>query len=167
MFAGQFAAINNGGKIEIANVSFVHQLAPLFIYSFSNGELPEMKTRMCVEAQEPYDACLQILDPAVLAQAICDSGETSDGQPFRAQFIGIRHEPVRYEAVSQNIMSANAIPPSPFRKAPHFSLQREERFVLVPKSDIDLGIDRITIRIPNPSKYFEEVFRGNNSSDLR
>ena len=68
--------------------------------------------------------------------------------------------PVKYEAVSQDIMLGNAIPPSPLRKAPRFAAQQEERIVFFPKpSGLKLS-DRILIRIPNAYEHFEEVFRG-------
>ena len=160
LFTGQFARVSGGGKIEMGGVRFVYQVEPMHIYSFASGDLDELKTRMCVEAQQPYDACLRIIDPSALAQAICDIGETADGSPFKAIFVMIRHEPVKYEPVTQDILTGNAIAPSPFRKAPHFAPQSEERFVFVPIPGGPALADRITIRLQNPSNYFEEVFRG-------
>ena len=163
LFTGQFAQISGGAKIEMGGVRFVQQVEPMHIYSFASGDLDELKTRMCVEAHQPYDACLRIIDPRALAQAICDTGDTDDGRPFKTLFAMIRHEPVRYEPVTQNIWTGNAVAPSPFRKAPHFAPQAEERFVFVPIPGGPALADRITIRLPNPSNYFEEIFRGLSS----
>jgi len=160
LFTGQFAQVSGGGRIEMGGARFVQQVEPMHIYSFASGDLDELKTRMCVEAQQPYDACLRIFDPSALAQAICDTGETPDGSPFKALFAMIRHEPIKYEPVTQDILTGNAIAPSPFRKAPRFAPQSEERFVFVPILGGPALADRITIQLTNPSSYFEEVFRG-------
>lgn len=156
----QFAHVSGGGRIDMGAVRFVHQVEPMHIYSFASGDLDELKTRMCLESSQRYDACIRIIDPGALAQAICDTGETMDGTQFRTLFAMIRHEPVRYEPVAQNILTGNVIPPSPFRKAPHFAEQSEERLVFVPVREAPALADRITLRLPNPSNYFEEVFRG-------
>jgi len=160
LFTGQFAQVSGSGKIHLGGVRFVQEVESMHIYSFSAGDLDELKKRMCIEARQPYDACLRIIDPGVLAQAICDKGETEERRPFKTLFAMIRHEPVKYEPVSQNILSGNAIAPSPFRKAPCFAPQSEERFLFVPAPGGRALADRITIRLPNPYNYFEEVFRG-------
>jgi hypothetical protein len=159
LFTGKFADVSSGGTIVMDGSRFIAQVEPMHIYSFAAGDLDELTRRMCVECTPPYDACLRIIDPGALAQAICDTGVTTDGRPFRALFQMIRHEPVKYEPVTQDIMSGNAIAPSPFRKAPHFAYQSEERFVLAPVPGVALS-DRIEIRLPNPFAHFEEVFRG-------
>jgi hypothetical protein len=154
----KFAHVSGGSRIKMGGVRFIHQVPNLYIYSFSHGELGELKNAMCVEAQVPYSACLNIEDPAVLLDAIMDQGEVlTTAANVRSIFKQAVHRPVMYKAVIQDIRTGPVIAPSPFQKAAIFAPQREHRMLFDPVADD--APDTIVIKIPHPENHFHEVFR--------
>jgi hypothetical protein len=154
----QFAQVSGGGRIEMGGVRFVHQVPSMHIYSCSSGSLDDLRTSMCVEAAEPYSACLRINDPVALAKAILDQGEVLETKvPVSAIFEKTERGMVLYEDVTRHLGDGPVIVPSPFKKAPQFAPQREYRLAFSPAAK---GLaDRIFIKVPEPGKHFAEEFR--------
>jgi hypothetical protein len=147
-----------GGRIEMGGVRFVHQVPSMHIYSCSSGSLDDLRKSMCVEAAEPYSACLRINDPVALAKAILDQGEVLETKvPVSAIFEKTERGMVLYEDVTRHLGDGPVIVPSPFKKAPQFAPQREYRLAFSPAAK---GLaDRIFIKVPEPGKHFAEEFR--------
>jgi hypothetical protein len=74
----KFANVSGGGTIDISGARFVHTIPNLFIFSAAVGELNELTTEMCVNAERRYDACLRILDLAALRRRIFEAGRIRD-----------------------------------------------------------------------------------------
>ncbi len=56
----QSAQLSGGGRVIIhPGGGFVHTTPEVFIYSTAAGELNDLRTAMCVDAEKPYDACLK------------------------------------------------------------------------------------------------------------
>jgi hypothetical protein len=158
MFKEGFAKISGGGRIELGSVRFVHQVPSLYIYSYSCGDLDELKKLMFEDAIDPYTACLKINDPLALLEAIMTEGEilathAAVSVIFKDAGLG----PVSYGEVMQDISLGPVIAPSPLRKGPKFAPQREHRLLFGPAAD-DLP-ERIIVRLPNVARHFQEVFR--------
>jgi hypothetical protein len=75
MFKDGFANVSGGGRIEMGGVNFVHRVPSIHIYSYSCGDLGELKKAMWVDAPEPYSACLKIEDPVGLLKTIMTQGK--------------------------------------------------------------------------------------------
>jgi hypothetical protein len=154
MFPNGFADIEGSGKIEMGGARFIHHVPNLYIYSYSSGDLDELKQTMCVDARVRYDACMRIHDPRGLMETIASTTAKAGGNfIFKSGTTGT----VTYAQVTRDVTAGPAIAPSPFTKAPLFAPQRECRFVFDPAVGLP---DSIIITIPNPEKYFKEVFRG-------
>jgi hypothetical protein len=61
----KFANVSGGGTIDISGARFVHTIPNLFIFSAAVGELNELTTEMCVNAERRYDACRARARPPV------------------------------------------------------------------------------------------------------
>lgn len=158
MFTEGFAKISGGGRIELGGVRFVHQVPSLYIYSYSCGDLQELKKQMCVNAIEPYTACLAITDPGALLKAIMTQAEVltthaAVSTVFKDAGLG----QVTYGEVEQDIRTGPAMAPSPFRKAFKFAPQQEHRLLFDPA--VNDFPERIIVKLPNVARYFQEVFR--------
>ena len=71
----RFAQVSGGGRVVIhPGVRFVHTTPEVYIYSAAAGELNDLTTAMCVEAEKPYDACLKIVDLSALRARIFEAG---------------------------------------------------------------------------------------------
>jgi hypothetical protein len=144
--------------IKLGGVSFIHQVPNLHIFSFSEGDLDPLKQAMCIDAHDPYSACVAIDDPQALLNSIYAGEILKTKAAVRTVFKEAGGAAVAYEAVTQDILAGPVIPPSPFKKAPHFAPQCEVRFVFGPASEDSLE-DRIVIKLPDGQKHFSEVFR--------
>jgi hypothetical protein len=156
----KFANVSGGGTIDISGARFVHAIPNLFIFSAAVGELNELTTEMCVNAERRYDACLRILDLAALRRRIFEAGRIPDlncrvSDVFEPGLIGA----VEYEARSRDIREGVAIEPSPFKKDVKFKHQSEIRMLFVPKDQAEIPKERLIIEIPDPASLFKEVFR--------
>jgi hypothetical protein len=158
MFKEGFAKVSGGGRIEMGGAKFVHQVPSMYIYSYSCGDLDELKKAMCVDTPEPYSACLKIKDPEGLLNTIMTQGEVlTTKTAVSATFKAAGWAQVAYEDVTQDIRTGPAIAPSPFKKARRFASQCEYRFAFDPA--VDAIPESIIIKISDTSKHFHEVFR--------
>jgi hypothetical protein len=153
----QFADVSGGGRIELGNVRFVHQIPDLFVYSASFGDLPRLTRTMCANAVRPYDACLKIRSMHRLQRRLLE-GVLELNCPVSDLFDRGQLESVQYEPLSRNIEGGPVIAPSPFKKDSRFEEQSETRLTLVPKRPIER--DRLIIEISDPKTVFEEILRG-------
>jgi hypothetical protein len=157
----RFAQVSGGGRVVMhPGVRFVHTTPEVYIYSAAAGELNDLTTAMCVEAEKPYDACLKIVDLSALRARIFETGwvlglncEVSDiFEPGVMQ-------PIRYESRSRDIREGPVIEPSPFKKALRYKPQSEVRLLLIPKDGAQIPKEPLIIKVPDPASLFEEVFR--------
>jgi hypothetical protein len=156
----KFADVSGSGTINISGTRFVHSTPNLFIFSATIGEINELTTEMCVNAERRYDACLRILDLPALRRRIFEAGRIQDlncnvSDVFEPGLI----EAVEYEPRSRDIREGGVIEPSPFKKDTKFKHQSEIRMLLVPKEQAEIPKERLVIEIPDPASLFEEVFR--------
>jgi hypothetical protein len=132
----------------------------VFIYSAAAGELNDLATAMCVDAEKPYDACLKIVDLVALRARIFGSGRII-GLICRVSDIfepGVI-QPVRYDSRSRDIREGPVIEPSPFKKDHRYRSQSEVRLLLIPKEGAQIPHTSLVIKIPDPASLFEELFR--------
>jgi hypothetical protein len=156
----RFAHVESGGIVDMSNARFVHAIPNLFIYCASFGKIDELKTKMCVNAERPYNACLRISNLAALQRRIFESGWLKDlnckvSDVFRPGLI----QAVKYEARSRDIREGGVIEPSPFKKAMKYNPQSEVRVLLIPKDQAQIPMEQLIIKIPEPASLFTEVFR--------
>ena len=157
----QFAQVSGGGRIVIhSGVGFVHTTPEVYIYSAAAGELKDLTTAMCVEAEKPYDACLKIVDLSALRARIFEAGWVLGlDRKVRDIFEPGVIQPVRYEPRSRDISEGPVIEPSPFKKALRYKPQSEVRLLLNPKDGTPIPKEPLIIKIPDPASLFQEVFR--------
>ncbi len=156
----KFAHVSSGGVIDISGARFIHAVPNLFIYCAAVGEVGDLITTMCVNAERPYNACLRILDFAALRQRIFETGQILElncnvSDVFDPGMI----QAVEYEARSRDIREGGVIEPSPFKKDLKYRSQSEVRLLLIPKAQAQIPSNRLTIKIPDPASLFEEVHR--------
>jgi hypothetical protein len=163
----KFAVVDSGGKIDMSGAKFIHTTPELFAYSAALGYLDELTLGMCVNAERPYDACIQIRDLGALRDRIFEVGrirglDCKVSDLFEPGFI----HPVEYEERTRDIREGPVIGPSPFKKDIRFKSQSEVRLLLVPKEGREIPNQRLIIEIPAPQSLFEEVFRNYQSGDM-
>lgn len=161
-----FAVVSDGGVIDMSNVRFIHVVPKLFIYSLSFGNIDELTTEMCVKSKRLYDACLRCLDLGGLQRKMFEHGRIRDlncgvSEIFMPGLI----QALEYEPRSRDIKQGPVIEPSPFKKDTKFKGQAEVRVLFVPKEQVQVSEERLTIEIPEPTSLFEEVFRNYHRSD--
>jgi hypothetical protein len=159
----QFAHVSDGGRIHIGKETrFVHTVPDIFIYSCSWGNLRQLTETMCINAPEPYNACLRIKNLRRLERAIFETGIVTELGTVTDLFNRGDVRAVAYQALSRNIEQGQVIPPSPFQKDLRFKFQSEMRITLIPKRNIDS--DQLIIKISEPQRLFEEICRSLTSS---
>jgi hypothetical protein len=152
-----FANASSGGMIDLSGTRFISVTPQLYIYSFSEGDLEELRVAMCVDSPEPYDACLRLLSPWNLLKAVIDLGEVVELNALAKDvFWGGAIDRVNYGPVSKNILDGASITPSPFLKDVNFAKQREHRIIFEPKNTI--AEQRLTIKLPNSRDLFNIEF---------
>jgi hypothetical protein len=131
------------------------------IFCASTGDIGSLRASMC-EAHpnnlKPYDACLLISDPTLLAERIFAKGTLPQfgGAPVNRHFDILPFRSVSYEEVRTNAASGPIKAPSPYLKDSYFEAQAETRLVLRPKDRSD-STDLLVVEIPNPSDLFREI----------
>ena len=103
MFKDGFANVSGGGRIEMGGVNFVHRVPSIHIYSYSCGDLGELKKAMWVDAPEPYSACLKIEDPVGLLKTIMTQGKVLTTKTAVSTNFAAGWAKVAYEDVTQDI----------------------------------------------------------------
>jgi hypothetical protein len=132
-----------------------------YIFCASIGEIGSLRASMC-EAQpnnlKPYDACLLINDPTILAERIFLEGTLPQfgGVMIKEQFDILPFRSVSYEEVKTNAASGPIKVPSPYLKDVYFKAQAETRLVLKPKDRFG-GPDLLAVEISNPRDFFCEI----------
>lgn len=153
----QFAVVSSGGVIDMSGVKFVTTVPPLYVFSFSGGDLETLRISMSRNTVRSYDACIRLLSPWKLLVAIMDEGVVVDlDVPFKRLFLNNMMDEVKYSQVSKSVTEGQSIPPSPFLKDVRFSSQNEHRIVFEPTQPITN--DRLVVRVPRPETLFELVF---------
>jgi hypothetical protein len=113
--------------------------------------------------ENPYDACIRIVDIKLLAHRMFHSGivlELSNAKVGHL-FADFGCGEVAYDNLlqDQKTMTARAPRPSPFLKHHDpFSQQREVRIAFQPHQVLTL--ETLTIKIPRPKQILIEEFRG-------
>jgi hypothetical protein len=160
MFTKNFIELGNGGIASFGgNMSFVHQLPNLFIYSASFGKLAELTSEMCVKARRRYNACVRVISLAELQRRVFSEGRIRGlnrkvSEVFTAGSIQL----VKYEARSREIHEGGVPIPSPFIKDVRFRPQAEVRMLFIPKEGVNVP-DEIIIEVPGAKSLFSGVFR--------
>jgi hypothetical protein len=155
-FSGTFAKIEGGGTIVISGSTFIQTLPPLYIYSFSGGDIDDLRIAAIDKISRSYDGCLRILSPANLTIEMIEKGvELSTNEPAKNLFLEAGIDAVKYEDVITTISEAAPPAASPFVKRKIFSDQKEHRTVFCP---VDRPLpERLTIKIDQPQRFFEIV----------
>jgi len=148
--------IHARGRTTFVNSSFESQVGPMHIFSYSVGSLPKLAAQWT-----NYDGCVEIIDQERFAQSVLESGVLHSGpviMPVRQMFRGILHGAVSYDAIPLDIVREEVSEPSPFRKGPAFSDERESRLAL--QGPVIELPDVIYVKIPNPNEVFQVVSSG-------
>jgi hypothetical protein len=144
----------------IGNTKFVTS-PDVHIFCASTGDIDSLRTSMC-ESQpnnhKPYDACLQISDPMLLAERIFVEGKLPqfEGAPVNGRFEILPFRSVSYQEVRTNAARGPVIVPSRYLKDSYFQSQAETRLVLRPKGRFDWP-ELLVVEISNPRDLFSEV----------
>jgi hypothetical protein len=131
------------------------------IFCASTGDIGSLRASMC-EARpnnlKPYDACLLIGNPTLLAERIFMEGTLPQfgGATVRRHFDILPFRSVSYEEVRTNAASGPIKTPSPYLKDSYFEAQAETRLVLRPKDQFD-SPDLLLVAISNPRALFCEI----------
>jgi hypothetical protein len=149
------------GMVMIGNTKSVSFRPDVHIFCASRGDLDALRPVMCharATDQRPYDACLLVKNPSLLAEQILLKGtlRALSGAPVAEHFDVIPFRAVTYDVVKTNAASGPIRAPSPYLKDAYFESQAETRLVLEPKGRIDLP-DVLVVEISNPRDLFSEV----------
>ncbi len=140
----KFISAEGVSNIEIRGCKIINEV-DCFVFCVAEGELSPLVARMCSpeRAEYAYDGCLHLIDPVEIAQRLWNDGSV-DGKPLHEIFLEIRFEQVRYEGQEYDLNDTPAVSGDPFVKAGKYKSQREWRFVLFPRIQIDR--DSVSVR---------------------
>ena len=144
----------------IGNTKYVTS-PDVHIFCASIGDISSLRASMCGAQPnnlEPYDVCLLVKDPRLLAERIFLEGTLPQfgGAPVNRHFDILPFRSVSYEEVRTNAASGPIKVPSPYLKDRYFEGQAETRLVLRPKSRFD-SPDLLMVEISNPRDLFSEI----------
>lgn len=158
--AGQGAIqLSAGVKGTIEDTGFSYRHPECFVFCASIGEPEILIQSMCRDAEEPYDACVEIKLPmGLLTDRIFRKGRVRElNTPVKSVFRKPTFGRVTYDSVVEKAGNQPASLPSPFRKRPVFKSQSEIRILFVPR--IPINQEYLTIELPSPRQMFAERFR--------
>jgi hypothetical protein len=155
---------DTGGKITLGNeVILNYKHRDVFVFCASQGDLAPLTEATCGDTENPYDACVRIMDMELLAHRMFHRGSILEmgGAKVGHVFSYFRCAPVEYCNLSldQKKMTTRPPPPSPFIKHHDpFPRQREVRIAFFEPRQV-LPLETLTIKIPRPKEIFVEEFR--------
>jgi hypothetical protein len=130
-----------------------------FVFSVAVGGLKKLTRTMCVDAKDPYDACLELkCSLKTLAEEIYHSGRIPGLHNGRIR--ELFHRPtfgkVTYRQIVQNF-GAPVPQPSPFAKDLFYKEQKEWRICLKPLNDRSIPPGSMIVHGPRIPKLFTHV----------
>jgi hypothetical protein len=157
---GRHAVAMNGGEIiyqEGVKITIEHP--DVFVFSACKGSLDDLTETMCRAAEEPYDACLNVIDLGLLAHRMLFRGILPDhnNQKMWRLFSDFQVCEVSYTTLSRTPELGTSPEASPCLKDLRFASQREARIVFVPREPIRAS--SLIVEIPRPRQLLREVFR--------
>ena len=126
-----------------------------FLLSFSCGDLEGLKRSM---VNEDYNACVEFIDLAVLADHIYNFGIVDGVGPVSDHFDPPLVGDVEYASNRVFFEEMKEVSYTPFLKREKFRGQQESRIVLIPKQRF-VG-DLLSISVDFPQGYLVEKFKG-------
>jgi hypothetical protein len=130
-------------KVSITGLKIINEI-DCFVFCFSKGDLNQLVENMCSaeRADYAYDGCLQLKNPEEIRRRRWNEGKV-EGRPLNELFEIAIFDEVRYDGKESEFVSAPIAPADPFVKLRKYTSQQEWRFVLKPRTPIDL--DNVTV----------------------
>jgi hypothetical protein len=154
------AVAMNGGEIIIEDgVTITIEHPDVFIFSACKGDLESLTEVMCLTAEDPYDACLNIVDLDLLAHRMLFRGilPAHQNQKMWRFFATFHVCDVSYTTLSRGPELGSSPEAGPCLKDLKFASQQEARIVFIPREPIRAS--SLIVEIPRPRRLLSEVFR--------
>lgn len=141
----------------LRNVGSIRQFNE-FIFCVAQGDFHKMKEAMCTKSAlnpHPYDACLEIKDPAGFINCLMQG--TFRGEPLKEPVAGIRSSDFSKVIYQDTPLDALAYDHLPLIKRKKFCSQSEARLIIEFADKRTEGVEVGYIHCPGIGVYLKEV----------